>query len=295
MYPSFTFNFNMRRFFIFLILLSTLSFLGLELTIRFLGLAGHTLEQEMIDGQLRLKPSTKGKLIKGTFKEIESRYAVNKQGYNSIYDYDDPSRPGKIAIIGDSYIQGTHVNVEESIARLIEKEISIQPGSIHEYGISGWNIYNYLEVADHIKANYECIYILITNNDITALKASKPKKKQETLGRKIYSYSHLMRYLNINRGISQSIKSIGPSKKKDSKKIVFNYDILRRFPDNVFFVYEGSKFTPPKEEFHRFILIEHIKTPINWGKQEGHWNKNGRWNCAMAISNHIKKLDLTCL
>ena len=286
----------MKKFIFFLLKFAFLVLVSLELVIRGAGLASHTFETEIIDNEFRLKSNSSGIQVKGTYKEIQAHYSINSQGFNSLYDYQNPSNPGKIAIVGDSYIQGTHVDVEYSIGRTIESEGNFKPGVIHEYGISGWNVYNYLNVAKRIHNRYELIYILITDKDLNSMKPSSPKVKSKTVLRKLYDSSHLLRYLNINRGLSKSIKSNRQKKsnENDLKLIRRNSSILSLFPSNVCFVYETPKFTPPDIE-RTFIQIDHIKSPINWGKLESHWNENGRWNCANAILNHLKKSDTNLL
>ena len=100
-------------------------------------------------------------------RDIVSNYKINSQGFNSLRDYNvlDDNKIS-IAIIGDSYIQGMHVNVENSIGRLIEQE-SDNMFEVHEYGINGMNIVDYQLVFNQfVKDRYDYTFILVTDKDI---------------------------------------------------------------------------------------------------------------------------------
>jgi len=265
-----------------------------ELIVRVLGYAGHTVANSYLDGEYRLEPLAKGIWIKGTSAEIKSRYEVNRHGFNSIIDYsfNDTSKY-KVALIGDSYIEGFHSSVDSSIGRRIEKHLLDNSIEVHEYGISGWNAWNYLEIANEINDNYQILYILITDKDLIAGKPSKATITGEpSTSRQIYNRSHFLRYMNINRGIIKSLKEIGPKRKVSTINSIVDspdHTLLSLFPDNCIFVFEENKFLNVNKEITS-IEINHILKPINFGKQDSHWNDNGRENCALTIANSIKEL-----
>ena len=264
-----------------------------ELLVRILGFAGHTVPNAYIDGEYRLKPNATGIWTKGTSAEIKSRYNINNQGFNSNinYSFEDTSKI-YVALIGDSYIEGFHSSVDLSIGRRVEKYLPEHRIEIHEYGISGWNAWNYLEIANEIYDNYQYIYILTTDKDLTGGIPSKAKITGEpTTLRKIYNISHFLRYMNINRGITRSLQGLGPKRIVQTTKShgddTPEYSLLSSFPENCIFLYEKDKFSYDKAKVPT-IEINHLLKPTNFGKQDGHWNDNGRQNCARTIANSIQ-------
>ena len=144
-------------------------------------------------------------------RDIVSNYKINSQGFNSLRDYNvlDDNKIS-IAIIGDSYIQGMHVNVENSIGRLIEQE-SDNMFEVHEYGINGMNIVDYQLVFNQfVKDRYDYTFILVTDKDIIKKNPSAMSKGHEldnnSTIRKIYDKLSFIRYLNINHGLSEKLK-----------------------------------------------------------------------------------------
>ena len=200
-----------------------------------------------------------------------------------------------IAIIGDSYIEGLHTSIESSIGRRIEKKLNKNNIEVHEYGISGWNVYNYLELAKSLQDKYHSIYILLAETDLMGGVPSRAKVTgTPNLPRKIYNRSHILRYLNINRGVFKRIKLIyhKPTKEQDihsSYDQYADYQIISKFPDNCIFLYEENKLHPQKDIKTKFIQIEHNLVPVDYGLQDRHWNNNGRENCANTITKNIRR------
>lgn len=283
----------MKKFVRQLLIYSLLFFLLAEVAVRIFGFAGHTVPNTYIDGEYRLKPGSKGTWVKGTSGEIKSQYAINKEGFNSVIDYStNDTTKNYIAIIGDSYIEGLHSNVDSSIGRKIEGLLPNHQLEIHEYGISGWNAWNYLEITNLIHDNYDLIYVLITDKDLIGGIPSKANITSESIFRVIYNSSHFIRYLNINRGMLKSLQNIGPKsiiKSVDNTEKIPEYNLLYLFPKNCIFLYELDKFKFPNEDIYSISIVHKIR-PINFGKQDTHWNDNGRLNCANTIAKSIEKI-----
>jgi len=280
----------MKRFILTTALILAVFLTSLEVIIRLLGIAGSTMPNASIDGEYRLKPGSQGVWVKGPQGNIKSEYNINKQGFNSLLDdYEQDSSELKIALIGDSYIEGLHVNVQSSIGRTVEDLYTESEVSVHEYGISGWNAHNFLQTAQEIQTEYNLVFVLITEKDLIDKHKSNPGQTDPSIARRIYDEIHILRYLNINRGILKKIKKIGPRGiNGDSENIQpnINYELIRKFPENTIFLYEESKFLSlPSHGV--FLKIDHMKQPINFGKVDSHWNFNGRLNCARTIVNYL--------
>ena len=177
-----------------------LSVLLLEAFLRIFNFAGITMPEVNIDGNKMLKPGSNGIWVKGGFGEIKSHYVINHQGWNSIVDYDsiDNSKI-KIAIIGDSYIQGLHVDVENSIGRILEKKSSNYV--VHEFGRDGANIVDYSLVYNKwVIGKYDYVFILSTDKDLTSKQPSFMNQGKKipsiSLTRKLYDSSYTIPLLS---------------------------------------------------------------------------------------------------
>jgi hypothetical protein len=111
-----------------------------------------------------------------------------------------------------------------------------------------------------------------------------------TFARSLYNSSHLIRYLNINRGLSAALhKLTSPkenSKGHDPSEAGGNLspdqmNLLTSFGENSFFLYEERNLDDAliNNFRNRVIRINHKRKPFNFGF-DGHWNNNGRLNCA---------------
>ena len=120
------------------------SFLMAEVIIRIVGGVGDEVKLEVKDGFYYNQKNTQGISVYGTFPIlIKKKYSINQEGYNSIKNDKTLSDHQTIGLVGDSFIEGYHVDVDKSIGRLVENlcdEIAVV-----EYGIGGHNIHNYIE------------------------------------------------------------------------------------------------------------------------------------------------------
>ena len=284
----------------------------LEIMLRIFGLAAQTMPTQSIDGNYLFVPNQSGYWVRGGLGEITNYYEINKQGYNSIVDYEklDPKNLN-IALIGDSYIQGFQADVRNSIGRQLEQILGSKV-KVHEYGRAGANVVDYALVYKEYIENkaYDYTFILVTDKDLKEYKASfmgrgkrVPKK---TIGRQIYDEVYILRYLNINHGfgvhfnelISEGPESINRIHDKNQVKELneesylkkINIEAINKIPESAIFIYEGEKLNPYfiKNFNFEFKQIIHHKLPKNHGF-DGHWNKNGRFNCAAAMAEFINE------
>jgi len=295
----------MRKFLLQIALTSVLFFLGLELATRAFNLSGHTVPTKNIDGDLLLQPGTDSVWVKGGRGEIRSHYVVNKQGYNSLVDYDEKDdHKLRVAILGDSYIEGFQTDVEKSIGRQLE---SLYKGGVvvHEYGASGANLYDFvLAYEKFVKGRYDYAFILATDKDLVTSAPSYMgqgnKKPEVGMLRMAYYHSSTLRYLNINQGISQHLRRVltktrnyfdAPSHEKqadttDLSKV--NWDLLARLDDDVVFLYEEGRLSDAVRArlSHPTVRIIHELSPYHHGFDR-HWNATGRLNCAMSMRRYL--------
>ncbi|WP_299779269.1 hypothetical protein [uncultured Formosa sp.] len=291
----------MKKFIIYIILAFSLYIILLEVTTRVFDLSEQTVPEANLNNNMLLKPNTEGVWVKGGMREIASHYKINNQGFNSLKDYTVlDSNKINIAIIGDSFIEGFHTDVENSIGRLIEADTRDEI-EVHEYGKSGGNIVDFsLIFKQWIKNRYDYTFILISDRDLDAYDAFFMEKgnkiPKNSIIRKIYNHLSSIRYININHGLHIKLKEIFScyrcSKNNQNTNITqyVNSTALQEFDKSCVFIYEKDKLSPD-------IIATSIKLPcleiIHQNKPhtygfDSHWNLNGRKNCAWVIEHYIK-------
>jgi hypothetical protein len=301
----------MRSFISYILVRLVLLFVSLELFTRALGISGHTVPSANLNGNLLHRPFTDSLWVKGGFGEISSHYVINEQGYNSLLDYKQKDTAKiNIALLGDSYIEGFQVDVENSIGRLLD---SITDGLTvtHEYGHSGGNINDFTYLIDSLYVIYDQVFVLMTEKDLSPRKASFIDKGKQHISnpsflRQVYANSSALRYLNINQGINVKVSTLlreGPnalhilknllSNKQNSGEIQAAEGYYKKLAaiaglTNVTVLFEEGKFNPIEARDYkiRTKLIEHELMPKNCGF-DSHWNVNGRKNCARAMEEAL--------
>jgi hypothetical protein len=265
-----------------------------------------------LDNDYVIEPNSSGTWIRGGLAEIKNYYQINNLGYNSTIDYEALKEENlNIAIIGDSYIQGFQTDVRKSIGRQLEGILDSVTTVVHEYGRAGANIVDYQKVYEkYIDSKpYDYVFVLVTDKDLKIFKASYMERgksvPKKTFSRKMYDFFYVFRYLNINQGIgirfneliSKGPESIERIHSKQSKSTTIedylksiNKQAIDKLPNNLIFLYEEGKLSDyfiDNFDFN-YVKIEHTLEPSNHGF-DGHWNVNGRYNCAMSIAKYINK------
>ncbi len=293
----------MRALIKYLTLLAATSFLFLEIATRLLNLSGHAVPAKLITEDNLYVPGTDSVWIKGGLGEIQSHYSINQQGFNSLIEYHVPGMEKlSIAIIGDSYIEGFHISVENSIGRLLESRLKDE-AIVHEYGKSSGNIVDFgLIYQKHIKGNYDYCFVLISQQDLKQTKPGFMTRgdliKPLNLQRRIYNQLSSVRYLNINHKLRLKIEqvfneklSFGQTDKLDSDSNdvdQINTDAISMFDSSVVFLYEEDRLSHEivNQLGRETIRINHDHLPKDFGFDH-HWNLNGRINCAETILQYV--------
>jgi len=273
----------------------------LEVILRLTGIAASEPPSANIDGDFLLQPHAKGDWVRGGFGEIKSYYHINNQGYNSMVDYDDAidSSSLKIALLGDSFIQGMHVDIHQSIGRLAE-QLSDLPMIVHEFGRAGGNIEDYKRICkEDVNGNYDFVFIWVSEDDFIHLepyfKGAGYKAQPETMVYKIFRSIHILRYIFKNQGLLNLLNNryyeTASIATEDSLSTIIKPDVLNSFSSDVFFIYDEAMLNLDFFELpnNRFVKLEHKRRPYNFGF-DGHWNLNGRKNCADAIVSKLSEL-----
>jgi len=295
----------MKNFLRYIVVTLFFTIVILEIVVRFFALSSHTLPNSIVNGDNLHKPYADDVYLRGGLAEIKGHYVINPQGFNSLKDYSKlPENKIKIAIIGDSYIEGLQVDVEKSIGRIIEEQMK-DTVEVHEYGKSDANIVDYgLIYQKYVKGKYDYVFLWVTNKDLTqkvpGFMGRKDKIIKTNFARKIYQKAHFVRYLNMNHGIQSKVidivnKRFSPSSKNEYnisneenflKKI--NHDAISSLDESVVILYESEKLNPLFMSYFSFKEVEiiHKRLPKDFGF-DLHWNLNGRINIAESIKKYI--------
>lgn len=285
----------MKLFYKYIFLLLFFNCLILETILSYFKLSANTIPKSIVNKNYLSTPYAHGDFVKGGLGEIRTNYFINEQGWNSIINYNDiKDEKIKIAIIGNSFIEGFHQPVEMSIGRIIEKQTNNKV-IVHEYGASSANIQDFILINnDLLKKNYNYIFIYLMDIDLennsSYIMNSNILIPKETFPRLIYNKLNILRYLNINRSISLSNSEIYQQYFKEEKK---NYNYNKIFfnqyfnKKNIFIfdsLYLSKKYLKniTNEKFNIIIT----NTPSDFGFDK-HWNNNGRINFSNTILTYL--------
>jgi lysophospholipase L1-like esterase len=148
-------------------------FLVCELVVfRFILPATDMPENAFTDGVIRHAPDQTG--VYRLRDEIEAPYRINDDGWNSgIADYREKRTPGigRIAVIGDSFVEAFEVPFDSSFAELTQKGLTGRgcPVEVYRFGISGAPLSQYLHVLEREALDYRPDWVVVSliHNDFT--------------------------------------------------------------------------------------------------------------------------------
>jgi lysophospholipase L1-like esterase len=123
-----------------------------------------------IDGVVRYEPGTRA--VFNHPDGTETLVTVNANGWNSTHPaYVKERVPGKlrVAVIGDSYVHGTFVNVGDGFPEVIERELKAagQNAEVYRFGMDGAPVSQYLHMLRHEVRQYkpDVVVVQLVHND----------------------------------------------------------------------------------------------------------------------------------
>jgi len=96
-----------------------------------------------------------GYAVTGNRNQNYSKFRINDSGFNSYREFNPSYEKEEIAIVGDSYIQGFHIDYDNSIGKKIENQI--EGIEVYEYGYAGYDLANQLHLISAYKDNFDKI------------------------------------------------------------------------------------------------------------------------------------------
>jgi hypothetical protein len=283
----------MKKLFLTGILFTAVLVAFFEVFLRITGLASDVMDRQLTNDKILVfKPGSEGFRTRGMRAEVNARYHINKQGWNSTKNYDTILEKS-IAVVGDSYIAGLWNNVDSTVASLLELKLKADSRSytqVHSYGHPGANYRDYLNLIPYLEnKGYSKIYIYVNVKDFFAKKPSLTNVSSYSGRQGIqfwYRKSALLKYLNVNLSVQNLLSN---NKEKNDKD-----KTAKKAQENEMMIYNGVKsqsstvvrffYDDPFFDTLNLPMVKviHKRLPYDHGFN-GHWNVNGNRNAAEAI------------
>jgi hypothetical protein len=171
---------------------------------------------------------TEGIFSRGRFSEIRAHWRINNDGWVSRIRYrprDERTRPA-IAVFGNSYVEGFHVDVDSNVSAVLQR-LTHDRYEVFNCGVSDASVSHYIQVSRYIRETYDPeIQIYIVNGGSSlyhslARRGRNPVYLQlsdegesvkelplepRTRGvlRRVLSHSALVRYLALHLAVQPS-------------------------------------------------------------------------------------------
>jgi hypothetical protein len=282
----------MKRFFLFITLIVFISLTIGEVVSRCLSLKNRTIDLRNYNsnpGQSIYHPNKDGYFVFGQLPFIhKTKFTLNDIGFNTPLDFKQFDEDKiNVSFIGDSFVEGFHVDVTHNFSSiLMKKSKRIQS---FDFGCSNFNAINYSEVYKyHEMERFDYVFIVL---DMTDLKYENPLRLARKKYSKIYTYIHLINFLDKGGNILRFFNLIHFNTLNVSKELKLDSRVKELIKKkNVHVIVRDSKSLNylKSRNFHNIIEILHDKKPVNFGTSELHYNLNGRENVINSIISHLK-------
>ncbi len=216
-------------------------FLISELVFTF-AIPASTLPEALFDSAdriLRYDPDgrRRGLFTAGRWAQQRGRWQINNAGWNSEIDYKpagERERP-LIALIGDSFVEGLHVDVDETIAAVLRRRLG-PAWDVYGFGMSGASLSQYLLMSRYVARHFapEVMVFIIIHNDLNeslrelipqdhmlqvsladgAFSEVAPKPYRPSPVRRLLRRSALVRYVTLNARLAQFVSRIASGGEK---------------------------------------------------------------------------------
>lgn len=294
------------------VLFLVMAFCVMELLVRIFHLHRDTPKMTLdASGIRKFAPNQQGHMAYGGRKQAFTKYRINADGWNSAIEYKlEKTSELRVAIIGDSYIEGFHVDVENSIGRLIEKGTSSST-EVYEFGMSSADLASYVHLlsSESVMMN-SCDFIFINIADSTDLYRMNFVGEKDYVTKyknplyNIYNMSMFLSYVNANLRILEPIKAkFESSKKKEvSLNLIenFNHILSKADLNKVVFILNSKKMPAsvmtrmnnsnlPFIDYHDPFEASQEKLGFGF---DIHWNFKAREIIAALITDFIKSKEV---
>jgi hypothetical protein len=199
----------------------------------------------------------KGVYRRGFPTEIAAVYNNNLEGWNANREYvASKSNKKRIAVIGDSFVEAFHVDIDKAFAEVLQRDLIKHTGpnlEVYRFGVSGAPLSQYLQMLRYVNKTYqpEIVVVNIVENDFTTsilgfsnpdgdfLQFKRndsswqeikpdPQNSGPTFIRTQLRHSALVRYLYLNLYLPERIPSLNSYFKRRDRDYQINIDVEKQ-------------------------------------------------------------------
>ncbi|MFS4417353.1 hypothetical protein [Maribacter sp. 2307ULW6-5] len=306
----------MTRFLFRLFLYGLLIALSLELLVRAFHLYTND-PPRFIDekGVEKRVPGHTGFSVTGNRRQNFSRFSINQAGFNSYREFTPSMTKYDIALIGDSFIEGFHVDYDESTGKKIEREMA-DTVAVFEYGYAGYDMANQLHLVHAYRETFQQMDAIVVYTDFTtdldrgayepntgriALLSSTKFKIRDNI--KLLSYVSKIGLLDRILGIGpqgQDMMTEGEKKETDAVRLKNLKALLESYPldpAKTYFLCDKRTTNRATMSFleSRGFTIMDFGVPFSKSElpttliYDQHWNHHGRQLIAELIAKNLNQ------
>ncbi|WP_076454219.1 hypothetical protein [Zobellia uliginosa] len=165
-------------------------------------------------------PDHSGYAVTGNRNQNFSEFHINKAGFNSYREFTPSADKFELALVGDSFIEGFHQDVSNSIGKQIENQT--EGIEVYEYGYAGYDFANQMHLVHAYKNDFQLIdqIILYLNydNDLKRGVYKPNKDRIQMLSSTLFKIRDNIKLL----AYGSKIGIIEPLKKLAQRGVAFN-------------------------------------------------------------------------
>ena len=317
----------MKKLFLKLSLYGIITFVVLEVLVRIFHLYSET-PLRYIDefGVEKRVPNQVGTNVTGNRRQHVTDFRINENGFNTIRKEISSNNKIKIALVGDSFIEGFHQDYKNSLGRMIEQELdSVE---VYEYGCGGYDMADQLHLIDTYREDFDKMDLIIVylkyDNDLERANYRPNQERIANLNSPIASIrrkSKLLSYIGrlglINkfgvffRGETSEITETDIAKKQESAALdVVRIENFKNLMDSYSFdktkiklLLNSNKTSSGFLNFCNIVDVDYIDYALTFALAEKettliydeHWNSYGRVLIAKEIKMALLNQELMAL
>ncbi len=224
---------------------------------------------------IHLEPNQEGVVVIGAFAEGQGRFRVNEDGWNSIRDYErqKSDKTLRLAVIGDSFVGGTSVDIEKMFPIVAEERLRQAPSCQgfekiegYSFGVGGVPMSHYPDLMRYADRTFDpdaFVVLIYPGNDFgpSLLPPDAPSKLPYTVFkatpegqfdrvdhmpfypsplRRMLSKLATVRYLygNLDLGSLPALKRLGLKHDPATKAFQVPPETMKAFTDYIFGEYK---------------------------------------------------------
>ena len=148
-------------------------------------------------------PNQSGINVTGNRKQHVTPFQINSFGFNSLHDTINSNDKFKLALVGDSFIEGFHQPSTNSIGKMIETQVDTV--EVYEFGCGGYDMADQIHLIDAYKDRFEDIDMIVLylkyQNDLVRGDYKPNYGRIQELNGKIEKVRRTSKFLNYIGGL----------------------------------------------------------------------------------------------